>query len=137
MRGHLSWQTRKAGPLLSLTEAALRQAVGPAVRLVAMQQFARAHALAGNAAEADRAMARADSLADRVTGVPPWMYFHDRAFLQMQFGIILSLTGRPEAAAEAVAAGLAALDPAMSGSEWLDQYRALLSADPADSPQTG
>lgn len=64
------------------------------------------------------------------------MYFHDRAFLQMQFGIILSLTGRPEAAAEAVAAGLAALDPAMSGSEWLAQYRTLLSADPADSPQT-
>lgn len=64
MRGHLSWQTRKAGPLLTLIEASLRQAVGPAVRLVATQQLARAHALAGNVAEADRAMARADSLAD-------------------------------------------------------------------------
>ncbi|MEV4709227.1 helix-turn-helix transcriptional regulator [Actinoplanes sp. NPDC049316] len=29
MRGHLSWQTKRPGPLLSLTEAALRQAVGP------------------------------------------------------------------------------------------------------------
>jgi hypothetical protein len=65
------------------------------------------------------------------------MYFHDRAFLQMQFGIILSLTGRPEAAAEAVAAGLAGLDPTMAASAWVDQYRALLSADPAGSPQTG
>lgn len=119
--------------MLSLTEAALRRAVGPAVRLVATQQLARAHALAGNVAEADRAMARAEKLADQVTEVPPWMYLHDRAFLQMQFGIIVSLTGRPEPAAETVAAGLAGLDPAVSGAEWLSQYRALLSAHPADS----
>jgi hypothetical protein len=136
MRAHLAWQARKPGPLLSLTEAALRQAVGPAVRLMATQQLARAHALAGRVAEADGAMAKAERLADQVTEVPPWMYFHDRAFLEMQFGLILSLTGRPEAAAEAIAAGLAALDPAMASSEWVNQYRSLLYADPADSPQT-
>jgi transcriptional regulator with XRE-family HTH domain len=137
MRGHMSWQTRKAGPLLSLTEAALRQAVGPAVRLVAMQQLARGHALAGQTAEADRAMERADRLADQVTEVPPWMYFHDRAYLEMQRGLVLALLGRPEAAAEAVTVGLAGLGPEMAGAAWMDQYRALLSAESADSPQTG
>ncbi|MEV6845406.1 helix-turn-helix transcriptional regulator [Actinoplanes sp. NPDC051411] len=137
MRGHLAWQARRPGPLLSLTEAALRQAVGPAVRLVAMQQLARGHALAGQVAEADRAMARADHLADHVTEVPPWMYFHDRAYLEMQRGLVLALLGRPEAAAEAIAAGLAALEPERAGAAWTDQYRKLLSADPADSPQTG
>jgi transcriptional regulator with XRE-family HTH domain len=131
MRGHLSWQTRKAGPLLSLSEAALRQAVGPATKLMATQQLARARALAGQAAEADREMTRVDRLADQVTEVPPWMYFHDRAFLEMQRGLVLSLTGRPEAAAEAITAGLAALDPVMAASAWVDQYRVLLSADPA------
>jgi transcriptional regulator with XRE-family HTH domain len=137
MRGHLSWQTRKAGPLLSLSEAALRQAATPAVRLMATQQLARAHALAGRVAEADAAMAKADRLADKVTTVPPWMYFHDRAYLEMQRGLVLVLLGRPEAAAEAIAAGLAGLDPGMAGAAWTDQYRRLLSADPADSPQTG
>ena len=137
MRGHLSWQAGRPGPLLSLTEAALRHAVGPAVRLVAMQQLARGHAMAGQVTEADRAMARADRLADQVTEVPPWMYFHDRAYLEMQRGLVLALTGRPEAAAEAVAAGLAGLEPGTAASAWTDQYRKLLSADPADSPQTG
>jgi transcriptional regulator with XRE-family HTH domain len=136
MRGHLSWQTRQAGPLLSLTKAALRQAVGPAMRLMATQQLARGYALAGRVAEADRAMARADRLADQVTEVPPWMYFHDRAFLEMQFGLILALTGRHQAAAKAIAAGLAAMEPGMAASAWTDQYRELLSADSADSPQT-
>jgi catechol 2,3-dioxygenase-like lactoylglutathione lyase family enzyme len=133
MRGHLAWRARRPGPLLSLTEAALRQAVGPAVRLVAMQQLARGHALAGQVAAADRAMAKVDRMADQVTEVPPWLYFHDRAYLEMQRGLVLALTGRPEAAAEAVAAGLAGLEPGTAASAWTDQYRKLLSADPADS----
>lgn len=136
MRGHLSWQVRRAGPLISLTEAALRQAVGPAVRLVATQQLARGHALAGQVAEADKAMARADRLADKVTEVPPWMYFHDPAYLELQRGLVLALTGRLDAAAEAVAAGLEGLEPGTAASDWVDQYRRLLSADPADSQRT-
>jgi hypothetical protein len=55
----------------------------------------------------------------------------------MQRGLVLALLGRPEAAAEAIAAGLAALEPERAGADWTDQYRKLLSADPADSPQTG
>lgn len=137
MRGHLSWQVRRAGPLISLTEAALRQAVGPAVHLVATQQLARGYALAGRVAEADRAMARADHLADKVTEVPGWLYFHDRAYLELQRGLVLALTGRPEAAAEAVAAGLKELEAGTAASDWVDQYRRLLSADSADSQRTG
>jgi hypothetical protein len=59
------------------------------------------------------------------------------AYLEMQRGLVLSLTGRPGAAAKAGAAGLAGLEPGTAASAWTDQYRELLSAEPADSPPTG
>jgi transcriptional regulator with XRE-family HTH domain len=126
MRGHLAWQARRPGPLISLTQAALRQPAGTAVRVVGLQQLARGHALAGRRVEAEAAMGEADDLAEQVTEAPPWLYFHTGPYLEMQRGLVCLLTGRPEAAAEAISAGLAGLDAA--GAEWTDTWRGYLAA---------
>lgn len=122
MRGHLAWQARRPGPLLSLTDAAMRQAAGPAVRAVAAQQLARGYALAGHTAEADRMMSEADELVAATTTVPPWMYFHDRAYLDLQRGIVHLLTGRPDAAIVSITGGLAGVGPDIGGAAWTGTY---------------
>lgn len=122
MRGHLAWQARRPGPLLSLTEAAMRQPAGPAVRAVAAQQLARGHALTGDRTAADAAMDQADELTSGQPVLPPWMYFHTGAYLDLQRGVVYLLTGRPDAAIVAITAGLAGVDPDVARSAWTGTY---------------
>lgn len=126
MQGHTAWLRGKAGPMVSLSEAAQRdKRTSPGVRALAVQQEARGMALSRDATiddidqRFDQAEALADHAAERLDDEPPWIYFFSPDYLVMQRGLAYRLLGRYEEANKLLTEGLASIPAEMRGSEWV------------------
>lgn len=118
--------------MIGLSHAAQRDGTSPGIRALAAQQEARGHAITGDAEMTERMLDKAHLLtlaaAEHPDSEPPWIYFFNPDYLGMQRARAhLYLPGRAEAAAELLAAGLAALPAAVRRSEWVAWYVADLA----------
>lgn len=124
MKGHLAWRTGQVHPMISLSAAAATHKASPGVLSIAAQQHARGLALTGDADECERLLDHAVECAARVDpdNEPPWIYFHDRSYLDLQRGLAYRYLGHLDHAIELLNAGLAALPPEMRDTEWAGLY---------------
>ncbi|MQA98155.1 MAG: helix-turn-helix domain-containing protein, partial [Streptosporangiales bacterium] len=131
MRGLLAFQAsgRDAGEQVVAWSRRAREVegTGASVRVQAIQQEARGHAMLGNAADALRLLADAEAAMEAKAGDPDWLYFYDVPLLTLQRGHAHLLLGRWETAAELLADGLGAVDGEIRRSEWLTWYAADLA----------
>ncbi|MFI6819790.1 hypothetical protein ACIBJE_02410 [Micromonospora sp. NPDC050187] len=141
MRGHLAWSEWRAGPLIALSVAAVRQPASPGVRAIATQQQARGHALVGEADPVidllDRAVDLSEAASLAPDREPPWIYFHSAAYLAMQRGLAYRLIGRNAEAIECLRLGLTGLPEESAGAAWTGPYLLRLAAALADTGEVG
>jgi transcriptional regulator with XRE-family HTH domain/tetratricopeptide (TPR) repeat protein len=126
MRGHLAWLAGEIGPVIGLSHAAGRLPASAGTRSLALQQEARGQALAGDADATDKLLDRAVDLATAAAAhpedEPPWIYFHNSAYLQLQRGLAYHYLGRHTQAIDLLTDGLARTAPEVRRSEWIGAY---------------
>ncbi|RKS79270.1 hypothetical protein BZB76_0722 [Actinomadura pelletieri DSM 43383] len=133
MKGHTAWVRRAVGPMIGLSQAALRdRRATPGVRALAAQQEARGHAITGDLDAMDRQLDLAQTLTLEAAAAPdeepPWIYFFDASMFALQRArAYLYVPERAEAAAELLEAGLAGMPTEMRRSEWIAHYLADLA----------
>jgi len=136
-QGHAAYVTGHPGPVIGLSQAAQRDRDAyPGQLAISAAQEAKGHAMEGRGADADRLLDEADELAgearERREEAPPWLYYHTDGFFELQRGEAYGyLAGDPlyhARAAEALAAGYAALPASAQGSEWGAEYLMHLAA---------
>jgi len=131
LRGYIAWKHGKPGTMLSLSQAAARdRRITPGLLAMATQQQARAHAVLGDGESTDRLFDQVIGHAERIQpdDEPPWIYFYNPVYLQLQRGRAYRILGRNAKAAELLTSGLAALPPEMSRADWAAGYREDLAA---------
>jgi transcriptional regulator with XRE-family HTH domain len=131
-KGHAAWLAGQVGPLIGLTEAALRdQGVFVGQRAYDVHQLARGHALAGDRRAAVNTLAAGvDLSAEAVASTgerPAWHYYRNEAFFSLEAGIVHRLLGRDEpghntTAVRLLTTGLAGLPAEMRGADWAAEY---------------
>ena len=124
LRGHVEWTRQNIEPMLELSQAAQQDAAAhPTVRALAAQQEARGHAMNGNADAAERQLDLAHHLAHQdPEGRPPWVYFFDPGYLEMQRGLAYWHLGQYGRAAEILTAGLEQVQPGIAESGFVAWY---------------
>lgn len=140
-KGHVAWTVREPGPLIGLTQAALRHKEIYVGQLAYdWHQLARGFSLVGDHRAVRESLAVGVDLADEAAEDdgrrPPWHYYRSRAFFDLEAGVVLEILGDHERAAELLAAGLAGLPEDMREAEWTVPYRESLAAA-AGCPQPG
>lgn len=118
-KGHLAWTLGAVGPMIGLTETARQMAgVYPGEMAYDALQAARGHAVAGDRAEVESAVARSrelEALAEEYDGtIPPWHYYRDAPFFAMERGRVyryLADTDGYQRAINELSAGLTTLPP--------------------------
>lgn len=93
MKGQLAWIAGQPGPVIGLSQAAQRgDGLYPGQVAISAAQEARGHAMAADAAAAERtlglALERAEQAAERRDEAPPWLYYHSDAFWSLQRGLV-------------------------------------------------
>jgi len=135
-RGYAAWRAGQAGPAIGLARAAAEDPrVALSQRAYAAMLEGRGHALAGDAAAAERrigdALGLAGQLADRPDQNRPWSYWYSPGFFQCQAGVALSqLAHIPrlrERATAALLSGYEALPADERLSDWAGGYLAALA----------
>lgn len=137
-KGHAAWLAHQVGPLIGLTEAALRDpTVYVGQRAYDWYQLARGHAAAGDTRPAMDALATGVDLAAEAaefTGpAAPWHYYRTPAFFTLEAGLVHRLLGRDdrhhaERAVRLLTDGLADLPGDQAGAEWAAAYAGELVA---------
>jgi hypothetical protein len=99
-KGHLAWMLDDPQGVIALSRAARRdKRVFIAQHAYNAHKEARGWAMAGEPAEVDRALGRADKLAERTLArqadMPPSMYWYGSGFFTLQPGPHVAHTGRP------------------------------------------
>ncbi len=125
-KGHLAWMGDDPHGVIALSRAACRdKRVFVAQHAYNAHQEARGWAMAGEPAEVDRTLGRADKLAEvtvaRQADVPPSMYWYGSGFFTLQRGLTWHTLGDPrfaERAARELTNGLHELPDAERDSEW-------------------
>jgi hypothetical protein len=125
-KGHLAWLADDPHGVIALSRAARRdQWVFVAQHAYNAYQEARGWAMAGEPAEVDRILVRADKLAERTLArqadAPPNMYWYGLGFFILQRGLTWHTLGDPrfaERAARELTNGLRELPDAERHSEW-------------------
>jgi transcriptional regulator with XRE-family HTH domain len=123
-----TWVSGQPGPVIGLAQAAQRdpRAAGPQLAYSATIQ-ARGHAMAGEAAEAERKLAQATELASRPGETRPWLYWCTPQDIEGKRGVALGcLAGHDSSqgrqyhsrAVEALTACYTGLDAKVAQSEW-------------------
>lgn len=137
MRGHLAWIRDEIPAMLSLSQAAQWPPTHPAVRALAAQQEARAHAILGDADACDAKLDQAEALAfaavERPDQLPPWLYFFKPDFFTLQRGLAQRLLGRHDQAVELLTLGLDQVPDDIRRSDWIGWYVCQLAASLADT----
>jgi tetratricopeptide (TPR) repeat protein len=118
MRAHLAWSIGEALRCVRLAEAARwydgRTTLG--VQGMAAQMAARGHAEMGEAPAARRLLGEAEELiraaSEHPEDEPPWMYFYDDGWFDMQRGMAELALGDGRQAVQFLERGLAALPEA-------------------------
>lgn len=131
-KGHAAWLAGDLGPMIGLTEAALRDhGVHVGQRAYDRYQLARGHAAAGAKQEAVEAVAAGADLAAETVGFvgprPPWHYYRSQAFFDLEAGLVHQLRGDDSRAVELLQRGLAGLPAEMREAEWTGMYRTALA----------
>jgi tetratricopeptide (TPR) repeat protein len=130
-KGHVAFLLGQIGPMIGLTQAALRDSsswVGQ--RAYDAHQLARGLAIAGDSEEAVRKVEEGRSLAliahERSEEKPPWIYYYTLPFYALERGFVYRFLGRDNNAHnyEAIASLSAALDDIgeARSSEWAAEY---------------
>lgn len=137
-KGHAAWLAGDLGPMIGLTEAALRDPdVYVGQRAYDRYQLARGQALGGDQKAAGDSLAAAADLVDETAEYagqrPAWHYYRSRAFYALEAGIVYQLLGDNAAAADLLRAGLAGLPPQMQAADWTAMYRKVLAEASAGS----
>lgn len=136
-QGHAAYVTGYPGPVIGLSQAAQRdRSAYPGQLAVSAAQEAKGHAMEGRGADTDRLLDQADELAgaarDRREEAPPWLYYHTDGFFDLQrgeaYGYLADDPLYHARAADALAAGYAALPASAQGSEWGAEYLMHLAA---------
>ncbi len=125
-KGHLAWMVGNPHGVIALSCAARRDdRVFIAQHAFNAHQEARGWAMAGEAGEADRALGRADKLAERAVthqaSTPPNLYWYGSGFFTLQRGLTWHTLGDArfaERAAAELTNGLHELPAAERDSEW-------------------
>ncbi|MER7168192.1 hypothetical protein ABT336_19245 [Micromonospora sp. NPDC000207] len=126
-RADLAGQSGDVGTLLGVTRAALtRQGMSPGQIAYDHYQLSRAYALTGDRAAAASMAAAADerALAALEYGgeVPPWDYYRDRAFFDLESGTTRAALAQHEKAVELLTTGLDGLDEDSASADWTGTY---------------
>jgi transcriptional regulator with XRE-family HTH domain len=142
MRGHVAWMAGKTAAMLSLSQAAQRDAqrLSPTVLALSVQQEARAHAIEGDYYQMEAGLDHAAALIARASSHPDTQYFYSPAYLEMQRGMAYRLAAdgaaqREEAVApglyqmaiNSLQGGMREFDPHTMASEWATWYVAELA----------
>jgi transcriptional regulator with XRE-family HTH domain len=125
-KGHLAWLADDPHGVIALSRAARRdQRVFVAQHAYNAYQEARGWAMAGEPAEVDRTLVRADKLAERTLArqadAPPNLYWYGLGFFILQRGLTWHTLGDPrfaERAARELTNGLRELPDTERHSEW-------------------
>ncbi|WP_286991006.1 hypothetical protein [Thermomonospora sp. CIF 1] len=131
-KGHIAWMAGHVDPVIGLSAAAQRdRGLFPGQYAMSAAQEARGHAMAGDAAQAERKLDKADEQAaaarERAAEAPPWLYYHSPGFFELQRGLTYRYLGRRHKpynrrALEAITSGLARLPEEMRRSEWAGEF---------------
>ena len=124
--GHLAWMVDDPHGVIALSRGARRdKRVFVAQHAYNAHQEARGWAMAGEPAEVNRTLRRADKLAERTIArqadVPPNMYWYGSGFFTLQRGLTWHTLGEPrlaERAAKELTNGVRELPDAERHSEW-------------------
>jgi tetratricopeptide (TPR) repeat protein len=130
-KGHVAFLLGQIGPMIGLTQAALRGSdswVGQ--RAYDAHQLARGLAIAGDSEEAVRTLEEGRSLAliahERSDEKPPWIYYYTLPFYALERGFVYRFLGRDNSTYnnEAIASLSAALNDIgdARSSEWAAEY---------------
>ncbi|GLZ04987.1 hypothetical protein Acsp03_24530 [Actinomadura sp. NBRC 104412] len=131
-QGQIAWERGQVGTVIGLRQAARRApAIWPGQVAISASQEARAHAVLGDAAEADRLLDLADEHAEqareRADETPPWLYYQVDGFFELHRGQAWRHLGRHQPAYNRKAIGvltegLAKLPSVMRGAEWAGDF---------------
>ncbi|MEV6692176.1 helix-turn-helix transcriptional regulator [Micromonospora sp. NPDC051196] len=126
-RAYLAEQTRDVGALLGVTRAVVsKTGISPGQVAYDHYQLARAYALAGDRRTAINTTTAADERAiaalEYVGEMPPWDYYRDRAFFDLEAGTTRAALGQHEQAVELLTAGLAGLGADSASADWTGTY---------------
>jgi tetratricopeptide (TPR) repeat protein len=126
-KGHLAFQLGDLAAVIGLSQAAVRdQRVWVGQRAYDAHQEARAHAVAGDVADAVAKLGEAADLSAAVEddegGAPPWQYYYTPPFYALERGLVHRYLGRHDPAhnERAIASFTVGLDGLgeSRGSEW-------------------
>ncbi|MEV6956240.1 helix-turn-helix domain-containing protein [Streptomyces sp. NPDC051183] len=88
MKAHLAWSQGNGRRTVRLGEAAAATAgASDATRAMAVQMAGRGHALDGDGDAAYRRLDEAQSMIEKATDAPPWLYFYDEPWFAAQRGM--------------------------------------------------
>lgn len=142
-QGHVAWLTAQFGPVVGLSNAALRdESVYPGQRAYDAFQAARGHAAMGQLDDAKRMLAWGDELAavsDGWTGVvPSWQYYRAPWFWRLERGLAYRHMTRWDSSHAALAvselrAGVDGMPAEMRGADWAGEYLVHLSGAHVDA----
>jgi transcriptional regulator with XRE-family HTH domain len=136
-KGHLAWMLGQVGPMMGLSQAAQRSPnVHISQRAFDAMQEARAHALAGDADTAHRALGTAEERIDEIrssnSSPAPWSYYYSSAFWTLQRGLVHQHLGENAPAADLLQSGLDSLPQDQQSADWTGDYRRALAAAQAE-----
>ena len=126
-RADLAGQSGDIGALLGVTRAALtRPGMSPGQLAYDHYQLARAYVLAGDQPAAISTAVAADERAiaalEYQGEMPPWDYYRDRAFFDLEAGTTRAALGQHEQAVQLLTAGLDGLDGESASADWTGTY---------------
>ncbi|GGM11140.1 hypothetical protein GCM10012279_31470 [Micromonospora yangpuensis] len=132
-RADLAGQSGDVGALLGVTRAALgRSGMSPGQIAYDHYQLARAYVLVGDRQAAVSTAVAADDRAiaalEYQGEMPPWDYYRDRAFFDLESGTTRAVLGEHQRAVELLTAGLAGLDADSASADWTGTYVCQLAA---------
>ncbi|MFI2709378.1 helix-turn-helix domain-containing protein [Micromonospora sp. NPDC018662] len=126
-RAYLAGQVGDTGTLLGMTRAALtKPGMSPGQFAYDHYQLARACVLADDRQAAIDTAAAADERAiaalEHRGEMPPWDYYRDRAFFDLEAGTTRAALGQHEQAVALLTAGLDGLDAESASADWTGTY---------------